>query len=58
MVMTIKKGSDKKDIDSILKKLSTLKRSSKGFDAEKFCGVIKLDESPIDIQSKLRSEWD
>lgn len=58
MVMTIKKGSDKESIEAILEKLSSLRKSSKGFDAEKFCGVITLKESPIDIQKRMRSEWD
>lgn len=30
---------------------------SKGIDAYKYCGVISIDEDPLDIQSKLRDEW-
>jgi len=56
--MTIKKGSDKKSIEAILEKLSSMRKSVKGFDAEKYCGVIILKESPIDIQKRMRSEWD
>jgi hypothetical protein len=29
----------------------------KGFDANKFCGAIKLKEDPMDIQERLRDEW-
>ena len=58
MVMTLKKGTGKNDIDDILRKLSGENRKSKGIDAYKYCGVIKLKESIKDIQKRLRSEWD
>lgn len=29
----------------------------KGVDTKKFCGVIKLKESPLSIQKSLRNEW-
>ena len=56
MVMTIKKGSDRKKMDRMLKMLGEKKK--KGIDAKKYCGVIKLDKSPIDIQKQMRSEWE
>ena len=56
MVMPIKKGSDKESIEAILEKLSSMRKSAEGFEAEKFCGVITLKESPIDVQKRLRSE--
>lgn len=57
MVYTIKKGSDINTINAILKELNSDKLPSKVFDAEKFCGVIKLSSSPIEIQNNLRKEW-
>ena len=58
MVMTIKKGSDKRSIESVLKRLRTRKKKVKGIDAYKYCGVITLKEAPVDIQKRMRSEWD
>lgn len=57
MVMTIKRGTKKDKIESLLKKLLSSKKS-KGVDAYKYCGVISLKESPNEIQKRLRSEWD
>ena len=54
MVTIIKKGANNKEIE---KALSNLK-SSKKFDAFKHCGKIKLKEDPLDIQKRLRNEWD
>ena len=55
MVTVIKSGASKKSIETSIKKLSSSKK--KGFDANKFCGVIKLNEEPLDIQKRLRDEW-
>ena len=57
MVMTIKKGTNKAGIEQLIKKLKAAKKSS-GVDAYKFCGVIKLKNTPEQIQNQLRSEWD
>jgi len=57
MVMTIKRGANKAQIQSLIAKLSEVKKL-KGIDAYKYCGIIKLKESPNDIQKRLRSEWD
>ena len=53
MVVVIKKGSSKKNIMDALKKLPI----RKGFNAKKHCGVIRLKEHPLDIQKKMRDEW-
>lgn len=29
----------------------------KGVDTLKYCGVLKLKENPLEIQKKLRNEW-
>ena len=58
MVMTLKKGTDRRRIEDILRKLRSQKKPSKGINAQKYCGVITLKESPLSIQKRLRSEWD
>ena len=47
MVMTIKKGSDKAEIDRLIEKLSAKKEE--GVDAYKHCGVIKLKEEEKEL---------
>lgn len=54
MVTIVKKGSDKKEAAKQLKK--ALK--TKGVDTRKYCGVIKLVEDPLEIQKKMRDEWE
>lgn len=59
MVLTLKKGASKEDIeqlDDILYK----KESSVGFNAKKYAGRWKgrLSEDPLIIQKKLRDEWE
>jgi hypothetical protein len=55
MVLVLKKGATKKDIAAIHKKLEKL--PTKGVDTKKYCGVIKLKEDPLEIQKKMRDEW-
>jgi len=57
MVMEIRRGDDKKSIEELLSQLGTDK-PVKGIDAYRYCGVISLEESPEEIQKKVRSEWD
>ena len=56
MVLVLKKGASKKEIDAIRKKLNRL--PNKGVDTKKYCGVIKLKEDPLVIQKKMRNEWE
>ncbi len=56
MVKTIKKGASKTQIREVLKKIQT--RSFVGFDAYRFCGILKLKESPLEIQKRMRDEWE
>ena len=58
MVMILKKGSDKKSIELLRSKLVDLKPKRRGIDAYKYCGVITLQGSPVDIQKNMRSEWE
>ena len=53
MVTIIKKGIS----SATLKKLRDKLQPNKGFDAKKFCGVIKLKEHPLSIQNCMRDEW-
>ena len=53
----LKKGASKKEIAAIEKKLFKRKLES-GFDAKKYNGVIKLKEDALDIQKRLRDEWE
>ncbi|MDH5367778.1 MAG: hypothetical protein OEW67_12380 [Cyclobacteriaceae bacterium] len=54
MVTVIKKGSDKKVINKILKEALR----TKGVDTHKYCGVITLKEDPLVIQKRMRDEWE
>jgi hypothetical protein len=56
MVLILKKGASKKEIEAVTKKLSGIRRK-KRFDAYKHCGVIKLKEDALAIQKRLRNEW-
>lgn len=57
MVLVLKKGATKKDIeeiDNILYK----DKSKGGFDAKKYNGIMHLNEDPMSIQKRLRDEWE
>ncbi len=54
MVTVIKKGSDKKKIEKALSKI----KGKKKFDAYKYCGTVKLKEEPLEIQKKMRHQWE
>ena len=53
MLLVIKNFEDIKNIDF---KLNSLK-SIKTFNSRKHSGVLKINESPIRIQNKMRDEW-
>lgn len=53
MVLVLKKGATKKEIDLIKKKFLTVE----GVNTKKFCGSIKLKEDPLTVQKSLRDEW-
>ena len=54
MVLVLKKGASKKDMEDISVKL----RAIKGVDTRKYCGAIKLKEDPLVIQKQMRGEWE
>ena len=57
MVLVLKKGASKKDIQQISKKLSELSTGKK-LNTKKYKGVIKLKQDALVIQKKLRDEWE
>jgi len=57
MVLVLKKGASKKEIEAIEKKLYQEKPSA-GFNAKKYNGVLSLSEDALSIQLKLRDEWE
>ena len=56
MVLILNKNATKKQISAIEKKLQL--NSKSGFNAEKYCGAIKFKEDALQIQIKLRNEWE
>ncbi len=56
MVVVLKKGAGKKEIEAIEKKM--LKGEQRGFDADKYNGVLKIKGDALEIQKKLRDEWE
>jgi len=54
MTIVIKSSTDKATIQEILGDLVIPKK----FDAFKYCGVFKLQVSPLEIQKALRDEWE
>lgn len=57
MVLLLKKGASKKEIEAIEKKLSS-KKNTHGFNAKKYNGILSLKEDPLTIQLNLRNEWE
>ena len=57
MVLVLNKGASKEEIEKVNKLLNQLS-SKKKLDAKRFCGVIKLKEDPLEIQRRLRDEWE
>jgi hypothetical protein len=53
MVLVLKKGATKKEMDNISAKLQVVK----GANTKKYGGTIKLKEDPLAIQKKMRDEW-
>ena len=50
MVLVLKKGATKKEMESITKKL----QKPCGVNTKKYCGTIKLKEDPLTIQKQMR----
>jgi hypothetical protein len=54
MVTVIKKGISKTSIRNLVKKTQI----KKGIDAKKYSNILKIKEHPLDIQKKMRDEWE
>jgi hypothetical protein len=54
MVLVLKKGASKKEMDNISVKLQV----TKGVNTKKYGGTVKLREDPLAIQKKMRDEWE
>jgi len=57
MVLVLKRGATKKDIETIEKALYKEKKNG-GFNAKKYNGIMPLKEDPLTIQTNLRNEWE
>lgn len=59
MVVVIKKGSTKAEVDAAFEKLAKHREKVRNpFDAKKFAGKLKLDIDAITYQRQLRDEWE
>ncbi len=58
MITTIKHGASKAEIQSVFDKLASQTSKKKGFNAYKFCGTVKFNEDAMEIQRRLRDEWE
>lgn len=56
MVLVLKKDAGKKQISAIRKKISAA--PAPGVDTKKYCGTLRLKETPLTIQKKMRDEWE
>lgn len=55
MVIIVKKNTTRAKLRELLR--SKKHYSVKGFDAERFNGILKLKGDPVKVQRKLRDEW-
>lgn len=53
MVSILKKGASKQDLVALKARIN----KKLVLDLRKFCGILKLQEDPLEIQKKLRDEW-
>jgi hypothetical protein len=56
MVVVIKKNAKRKEIDRVLRSIKP-KKTGKLLNAKKYCGILKVNGDPLEIQKKLRDEW-
>lgn len=57
MIAILKPGSTQLRISELWEQFNA-KKKGKGIEAKKFCGVLKLEEDPLDMQKRLRNEWE
>jgi len=59
MTVVIKKGDSKEHMDQLLKKVAEQPiNPTKKFEATKYSGTVKFKEDPLEIQKKMRDEWE
>lgn len=58
MVTVIKKGISKEEVQKILSDSGSNTSVSKSFNAKKYCGKVKFKQDALDIQKRLRDEWE
>ncbi len=59
MTVILKKTDSKETIEKIFESvLKNTQKSLRKFDAHKYCGILKLKKSPLEIQKKMRNEWE
>jgi hypothetical protein len=54
MVLTVKKGMNKKNLDEFLRKL----KQTKKLDSKRYLGKVKWGEDAFVYQKRIRNEWD
>ncbi|MBL7841133.1 MAG: hypothetical protein JNJ75_13400 [Cyclobacteriaceae bacterium] len=54
--MVLKKGSDKKSIQAVLKKVAK-KTAKTGLKASQYAGTVKFKEDGLTLQKRWRDEW-
>lgn len=57
MVTVIKKGTTKKRLAEIFKKISE-QPPTKSLDAKQFCGTVKFKSDALALQKRWRNEWE
>jgi hypothetical protein len=56
MVTIINKGTQRDQLKAIFEKLRK-KRLLSQRDLSKYCGVLSLNEDPLELQKKWRDDW-
>ncbi len=57
MVTVLKQGATKQKILTIMKKILK-EQKTKGIDAKKYCGILRLKEDALKLQKGMRNEWE
>jgi hypothetical protein len=58
MTTTLRKGSTEEEFARLLEDLNSRAKAKGGLDAKKYCGSLKMDIDPLEIQKDLRDEWE
>lgn len=58
MVIVVKRGTSRKRIKELMRKLMSSRARPARPDIFKHCGVLKLKEDPLVLQKRWRDEWE